>query len=103
MADNVILSTNVGVGATMRTDDLSGVHVPLTKIMLGADGTDGGFVTVANPFPVNFTNTTIAATNAGTFAVQAAQSGTWNVGTVTTVTTVTAVTAITNALPAGTN
>ena len=36
-------------------------------------------------------------TNAGTFAVQAAQSGTWNIGTVT------AVTAITNALPAGTN
>ena len=40
---------------------------------------------------------TIATTNAGTFAVQAAQSGTWNVGTVT------AVTGITNALPAGTN
>jgi len=38
-----------------------------------------------------------AVTNAGTFAVQAAQSGTWNVGTVT------AVTAISNALPAGTN
>ena len=41
--------------------------------------------------------TSRAVTNAGTFAVQAAQSGTWNVGTVT------AVTAITNALPAGTN
>lgn len=39
-------------------------------------------------------------TNTGTFAVQAAQSGTWNI---TTVTTVSAVTAITNALPAGTN
>src|ERR1019366_335031 len=39
-------------------------------------------------------------TNAGTFAVQAAQSGTWNIGTVTTVS---AVTAITNALPAGSN
>lgn len=36
-------------------------------------------------------------TNTGTFAVQAAQSGTWNIDTVT------AVTAITNALPAGTN
>lgn len=35
-----------------------------------------------------------AVTNAGTFAVQAAQSGTWNIGTVTS---------ITNALPAGTN
>jgi hypothetical protein len=49
---------------------------------------------------VAFSNTTIAVTNAGTFAVQAAQSGTWNIGTVTTVS---AVTAITNALPAGTN
>jgi hypothetical protein len=29
---------------------------------------------------VAFSNTTIAVTNAGTFAVQAAQSGTWNVG-----------------------
>lgn len=42
-------------------------------------------------------------TNAGTFATQATQAGTWNVGMVTTVTTVSAVTAITNALPAGTN
>lgn len=41
--------------------------------------------------------------NSGTFLVQAAQSGTWNIATVTTVTTVGAVTAITNALPAGTN
>jgi hypothetical protein len=41
-----------------------------------------------------------AVTNAGTFPVQAAQSGTWNVGTVTTVS---AVTEITNALPAGDN
>src|ERR1019366_7314693 len=43
---------------------------------------------------VAFSNTTIAVTNTGTFAVQAAQSGTWNIGTVTS---------ITNALPAGTN
>ena len=35
-----------------------------------------------------------AVTNAGTFAVQAAQSGTWNIGTVTTVSTVTAVTTV---------
>jgi len=35
-----------------------------------------------------------AVTNAGTFAVQAAQSGTWNVGTVTTLTTCSTVTAV---------
>jgi hypothetical protein len=45
----------------------------------------------------------ITVDNDGTFAVQAEQSGAWNVGTVTTVTTVAAVTSISNALPAGTN
>lgn len=43
------------------------------------------------------TNDSLAVTNAGTFATQAAQSGTWNIATVTTLT------GITNALPAGTN
>jgi hypothetical protein len=57
-------------------------------------------VTVAQATAASL-NATVVGT--GTFAVQAAQSGTWNVGTVTTVSTVTAVTAITNALPAGTN
>jgi hypothetical protein len=42
-------------------------------------------------------NSSLAVTNIGTFATQAAQSGTWNIGTVTTLT------GITNALPAGTN
>lgn len=67
----------------------------------------------------SISNTSFAVTNAGTFAVQATQSGTWtntvtqatgsnlhvvtDSGTITTVSTVTAVTAITNALPAGTN
>jgi len=50
-------------------------------------GDAGGSITVDGT--VAFSNTTIAVTNAGTFAVQAAQSGTWNVGTVTAVTTIT--------------
>lgn len=51
---------------------------------------------------------TIASDNTA-FTVNAAQSGTWNIGSITTlptlanVTTVAAVTAITNALPSGTN
>lgn len=62
--------------------------------------------TITNPVTVQQStasslNATVVGT--GTFAVQAAQSGTWNVGTVTTVSTVSAVTAISNALPAGTN
>lgn len=77
---------------------------------------------LTNPLPVSgtitFSNTSLAVTNAGTFAVQAAQSGTWNIGSITTLPaitfaspqhviadsgTITAVTAITNALPAGSN
>lgn len=41
---------------------------------------------------VTFSNTSIAVTNAGTFAVQAAQSGTWNIGTLTSITNPVAVT-----------
>ena len=68
-------------------------------------GTDGDYCAFvmdsSGRLHVNVGNTVTVAshavTNAGTFAVQAAQSGTWNIGTVT------AVTAISNALPAGTN
>lgn len=42
--------------------------------------------------PVTDNSGSLTVDNGGTFAVQAAQSGTWNVGTVTTVTTVSAVT-----------
>lgn len=52
----------------------------------------------ASPLPVSLASVpSHAVTNAGTFAVQASQSGTWNIGTVT------ALTGITNALPAGSN
>jgi hypothetical protein len=85
------------VAAAVRTADGTAVDLPGTTadgllVNLGAnnDVTVTGTVTVGSH----------AVTNAGTFAVQAAQSGTWNVGTVTTVS---AVTAISNALPAGTN
>lgn len=71
--------------------DGSGVTQPVSGTV--AVSSVGGTVTVGSH----------AVTNAGTFAVQAAQSGTWNIGTVTTVTTVSAVTAISNALPAGDN
>lgn len=52
----------------------------------------------ASPLPVSLASVpSHAVTNVGTFAVQAAQSGTWNIGTVTTLS------GITNALPAGSN
>jgi hypothetical protein len=75
--------------------DGSAVTQPVSGTVTANAGT--GSFTVAQATAANL-NATVVGT--GTFAVQAAQSGTWNVGTVTTVS---AVTAITNALPAGTN
>jgi hypothetical protein len=49
---------------------------------------DGSGVTQPVSGTVAFSNASLAVTNAGTFAVQAAQSGTWNVGTLTTITNV---------------
>lgn len=76
--------------------------------IIAGGGTAGtaasGVVTVqgiASMTPVQVSQATASNLNAtvvgtGTFAVQAAQSGTWNIGTVTTVSTVTAVTTLTN-------
>lgn len=89
MADNIELDPGTG-GATVAADDIAGILFPRTKLVIGADGSNDGDVSSANPLPVEGT-------------VAATQSGTWNVATVTTVTTVSAVTAISNALPAGTN
>ena len=109
MADNVAITA--GTGTTIAADEvadgtLGTVKVQYVKLMDGTlDGTtkatvSGTGLQVQQATAANF-NATVVGT--GTFAVQAAQSGTWNVGTVTTVTTVTTLTGITNALPAGTN
>lgn len=50
MADNFIASPGSG-GDTFRADDIAGVKIPSSKINLGADGTDDGFVSSANPLP----------------------------------------------------
>lgn len=51
MADNTTLNVGTG-GDTLRTDDIGGsVKVPVSKIMLGGDGLDLGFVSGNNPFP----------------------------------------------------
>ena len=66
----------------------------------GGSLTVDGTVAISGTVAVTDNSGSLTVDNGGTFAVQAAQSGTWNVGTVTTVT---AVTAISNALPAGNN
>ena len=58
MADNIVAPLGTG-GPTIRTDDLGGtpaVHVAATKLITGADGVDGGWVTVANGLPVRLTD-----------------------------------------------
>jgi hypothetical protein len=82
MADNVFPEAVVSAAAfSFRTDDLGGsVQAPASKILLGGDGTDDGFVSSANPMPVSLaTVPSHPVTNAGTFAVQATQTGTWTV------------------------
>jgi hypothetical protein len=51
MADNTILNTGAG-GDTIATDDILGIKYPRSKIVIGADGVNGGDVSSANPMPV---------------------------------------------------
>mgnify|MGYP001021939693 CR=1 FL=1 len=56
MADN--FTTNAGSGGdTFAADDISGVKYPRTKLIVGADGTNDGDVSSANPLPVGGTVT----------------------------------------------
>lgn len=64
MADNFTARANVGVGTdVIAADDIGGVLYPRSKIVIGADGVDGGDVSAANPLPVsNAGITTLAGT-----------------------------------------
>ena len=84
MADNIQVTQ--GTGTVMATDDITGVQYPRVKISWGVDGSAVD-ASATNPLPVVVTQATAASLNAtvvgtGTFAVQAAQSGTWNIGNV---------------------
>jgi hypothetical protein len=52
MVDNVIADSGDSDGATFATDDVGGVHYPLTKITLGAEDANDGPVASGNPMPV---------------------------------------------------
>ena len=68
MADNTVLNTGVG-GDTIASDDIGGVKFPRSKIVIGADGTNDGDVSSANPLPVKGTGTAGTA-NSGVVTVQ---------------------------------
>lgn len=63
MADNITALGNVGTGTdVLATDEIGGVHFPRSKLVIGADGVNGGDVSPANPLPVTATDlATLAA------------------------------------------
>lgn len=79
MADNIELNSGSG-GATLRTDDDGTAHWQYVKLAYGADNTQT-IVSTSNPLPVDIRaeNASLTVDNAGTFAVQATQAGTWTV------------------------
>lgn len=50
MAENVVLNSGSG-GDTLAADDVGGVKIPRSKIVIGADGTNDGDVSASNPLP----------------------------------------------------
>ena len=71
MADNVVADAGAG-GATFAADDILGVHFPRTKITIGADGTNDGDVSSANPLPVGDAGGSLTVDNAGLTELAAA-------------------------------
>jgi hypothetical protein len=51
MADNITTNPGTG-GAVLASDDIGGVQYPRTKLVIGADGVNGGDVSAANPLPI---------------------------------------------------
>lgn len=66
--DNFTADAGAG-GDTFGADDIGGVKFPRSKLIIGADGSNDGDVSAANPLPVTGT---VAVTNAGLTEVAAA-------------------------------
>lgn len=59
MADNVIANPGAG-GATFATDDIAGVHYPLTKIAIGDLDSNEGPVSSNNPLPAKISGESVS-------------------------------------------
>ena len=82
------MTLNAGSGgATIRTVDRTGTETQI----VGLDLTPGGVseTLMAGSMPIDDNGGSLTVDNAGTFAVQATQAGTWDVGTVSTLTSIT--------------
>ena len=73
MADN--LGYSPGVGATIASDEIGGVQFQRVKIVIGADGVNGGDVAAANAMPISASSLPLPA-GAATEATLALVSGT---------------------------
>jgi hypothetical protein len=63
MADNITAKANTGSGTeVLAADDIGGVLYPRSKIVIGADGVNGGDVSSANPMPIQVFDPAIAVT-----------------------------------------
>ena len=62
MADNSRASIGTQDGDTFAFDDIGGIKFARTKLVIGADNTNDGDISAANPLPVTGT---VAVTNAG--------------------------------------
>ncbi len=59
MADNINIKDSSNAVVPVATEDIGGgVEVQRVKLMLGAQGQDGGEVSGPNPLPVEIQNTT---------------------------------------------
>lgn len=92
MADNTVLSLNVGTGDTIATDDIGGIKYPRVKVTFGVDGSSTD-VSSSAPLPVQAMNTNrtelrfyAVAAAAGTTTTETAITLTKSSGTAATTT-----------------
>jgi hypothetical protein len=83
VADNLTTQSatpaTVPASTVIATDDVGGVHYQLVKLAFGALDT-ATLVATGSGLPISDAGGSLTVDNSGTFAVQATQSGTWNVG-----------------------
>ena len=68
MSDNTTLNPGTG-GDTIASDEVAGVKIPRSKIIIGADGVSNGDVAESNPLPVKGQTITWAAPGFSTVGV----------------------------------
>lgn len=81
MADNLTTQTTLSTvpdATVIATDNIGGVNYQRVKVVWGVDGTATDASTT-DPLPIGDAGGSLTVDNGGTFAVQAAQSGAWNI------------------------